>query len=85
MSKKKLIIIIVSVASVLLILFTPIPKNTKLSNGNAFSLTSLTYKVIFWEMYKDSDKPYNKSEFLLVPNNARFEHSKNNIWEEFYR
>ena len=81
MPKKKLIIVIVSVASLLLIIFTPIPKNTKLSNGNAFSLTSLTYKVIFWDMYKDSDKPYNKTKFLLVPNNFKSTHS---LWDKMY-
>lgn len=77
--RKKLIIIIASIFALLLILITPIPKTEELSDGNTFSLTSLTYKVIFWDMYKNSDKPYNITEFLLAPNNFK---SSQTLWNK---
>lgn len=68
--KKRSAIIIISVAVLLLILFVPFPKKQNIDDeGSAFTLNSLTYKVIFWNMYEQSEKPYNKTEFLFLPDN----------------
>lgn len=79
--RKKIIIIISSIIALLLILFAPIPKREKLDDGKALSLTSLTYKVIIWDMYENSEKPYNKTEFLVLPNNFK---SAQSLWDERY-
>lgn len=76
---KKVLIIALSIVALLLILFVPIPKTAQFDDGSALSLTSLTYKVIFWDMYKNSEKPYNKTEFLLLPNNFK---SAQTLWDK---
>ena len=78
---KKTIIIITSIIALLLILFAPVPKKDTLDGGTALSLTSLTYKVIIWEMYEESEKPYDITEFLLLPNNFK---SAQTLWNERY-
>lgn len=66
---KKVLITIIPIFVLVLILFTPIPKNETLLEGTATSLNSITYKIIFWNLFEDSDKPYNKTELVLPPNN----------------
>ncbi len=80
MSKeKKITIIVLSITALLLILFTPVPKTHNLSEGTAVSLTSLTYKIISWDMLKDSEKSYDKTEIILFPKNYR---SVNSFWKD---
>ena len=77
MFKTKKVIIIVSIIVFFLVLFAPIPKKINLDDGSAFSLTSLTYKIVFWDMYKESYKPFNSVEFIIFPKNFNTEEK---IW-----
>ena len=77
--KKKFLLIVLPIVAIFLILFTPIPKTEELLEGNATSLNAITYKVIFWDLYDGSEKPYNKTELVLPPNNFKSTHS---IFEE---
>lgn len=69
MSKTKKVLLIVLPIVTMLLLLTPIPKNEELSDGSALTLNSLTYKAVFWDMFEDSKKPYDKAEFYFLPNN----------------
>ncbi len=68
LKNKKIAIIILSLCFVLF-LFTPILKKEHLTHGKAISFTSLTYKIISWDIFEQSDKPYNKTEFYIFPKN----------------
>ncbi len=69
LKNKKTFIIVLASVLLLLILFTPIYKKENVTNGKAISFTSLTYKIISWNAFEQSDNPYNKTEFYIVPKN----------------
>ena len=77
--RKKILLIVLPIVALFLILFTPIPKTETLSEGSALTLNSLTYKVVVWDTFNVSQKPYNKTEFFLLPNNFT---NTQLIWEE---
>ena len=76
--RKKIIIIISSVVAFFLIAFTPIPKRIELTDGSALSFNSLTYKIVIWDMFDDSQKPYNETEIFFLSNNFTKTES---LWE----
>ncbi len=87
--RKKILLIILPIVVLLLILFTPIPKTEKLLEGTATSLNSITYKVVFWNIYENSSKPYKKTELILPPNNfssaqSIFEKRENDLKNKGY-
>ncbi len=70
-NKKKIIIIIVSAITLLLILFAPIPQRIKFEEGSALSFNSLTYKIISWNTFEQSYRPYVNTEFIIFPKNFK--------------
>ena len=87
--KKKILLIVLPIIAVFLILFTPIPRTEDLPDGNVTTLNSLTYKLIFWNLYKNTNKPYNETELILPPDNfcsveSLFEERQMNLWEAGY-
>ncbi len=76
---KKILLIILPIVITLLVLITPIPKTEQLSDGSTLTLNSLTYKAVFWDMFKSTKKPYNKAEIFFLPNNFT---DTQLIWEE---
>lgn len=69
LKSKKTIIIVLSVVLLLLIFLIPVYKKENITDGKAISFTSLTYKVISWNAFEQSNKPYNKTEFYIFPKN----------------
>ena len=67
--KKKILLIVLPIIALLLILFTPIPQTEDLPDGKVTTLNSLTYKLVFWNLYENTDKPYNETELILLPDN----------------
>lgn len=87
--RKKILLIVLPIVVLLLILFTPIPKTEKTQEGTATSLNSITYKVVFWNLYENSSKPYKKTELILPPNNfssaqSIFEKRENDLKNKGY-
>ncbi len=87
--RKKIIIIVLSAVAIFLIAFTPIPKTFELGEGTALSLNSLTYKVVIWDMFDGSLKPYKETDFLFSPNNFTdtetiWENKENNLRTQGY-
>jgi len=76
-NRKKLTIVIISAITLLLILFAPIPQRIKLEDGSALSFNSLTYKIISWNTFEQSYRPYNNTEFIIFPKNFN---SIKNLW-----
>lgn len=59
--KSKISLIIIISVSIFLILFVPIPIKENFDGGSAFTLNSLTYKVVFWDVYENTKKQNNSS------------------------
>lgn len=87
--KKKILLIVLPIIAVFLILFTPIPQTENLPDGKVTTLNALTYKLVFWNLYENTDKPYNETELILPPDNfssveSLFEKRQNDLWEDGY-
>ena len=68
---KKLLVFVLSIVILLSILFIPIPKTVELDGGTVKTCTALTYRIAKWNMYEDSEKPFIKTEFMLLPENFK--------------
>lgn len=81
--KRKIIITLIIVLSIILILFTPIPvvNSDIYGEGSATSYNALTYQVVKWDMFPNSLKPYKETETIIFPNNFQ---STEKLWEDRY-
>lgn len=75
--KRKTLIPIIAIA-LFIILFIPIPKGV-LKDGGTKELTSLTYKIVFWNRLGDDGYVYNRTKIYLFPDNFR---SIDNLWQK---
>ncbi len=87
--KKKILLIVLPIIAVSLILFTPIPQTEDLPEGKVTTLNALTYKLVFWNLYENTDKPYNETELIFLPDNfssveSLFEKRQNDLLEDGY-
>ncbi len=78
---KKTIIVIATIIGLLLIFTFPIPivHSDIYGEGSVVSFNSLTYQIVKWDMYPNSLKPYQHTDFYFAPNNFN---SVEKLWEK---
>lgn len=77
--KRKKLIIFTVIFALIILLFTPVPKKHSSDDSTVLTFTSLTYKVVIWNVYENSEKPYDKTEIIFFPNNYL---NVQTLWEE---